>query len=1189
MSGVGGPGRLGAGFGLGTAAANGPRRFTRIEAITAGALVALVVGVAVGFAVLGHPAVATRASVFGGSAVIDDSVGGPVVVDLADGSPTLRLTGVAAQVGAAGEAEVAAVGLGDGTLLLDRQTGTVNFVGPDQLVVAPKGAGVALPGPADAHLAHAYRSGDKAFVTRQGPTSTTVSLVGRATVSVAALLEDSATTGATPASQHVPVAAATIGPMLSESGTAVAADGGLWVLVQDGGPGAARLVEVVPARHWRTLEVRPVGAAGVVHQSEAISAGSPPPGGSSPTASSSAPGVARKTVVAALASVRRPSLGQSSAPPTTVVALATATSIRLLAPQHLARPQRTISLRSLRPRSIGSVEAIEAVRGAVGSALFAYQTQSGWYLVGADLATGRQIGPVRVTGPAGTGFGGRRPPFGLLDPVDQGGTIFALVQATQGARPVMVRIDARRGQATVQPLRSDPGGLYPLVAAEQPVWQHGQILVDGPRVIFNNPDSELAVIVFTNEGDRAKVIDKGSAVDINPSAPPSDQVLPRSTAKASAPSPPSSKSSPTPVRAAPQPVDPALACRTSQQKPNVPQVAPPRPATHAVTLSWTYPLIDPEDCEPSSYTVSATALDGAPQPSPSTVAVTGQTALVFGGLRSSTTYRFVVTAYINHSATSSNPVDATTSAEGPNPPSAVTATANGTTGWSVTWQPCAGTCPSNEPAGAYSVIGRACAGSFIGQPPTVQAPAGASSAAVPFSAEPGLLGSSMTFIVQPIGANGLLGAPSAPSACVEGWREPEVSAITLDAAEPPPAPGSTTATAVLTVTPSPGAAEAGVFGSGTTDFVFSVGGHSQPPTTSPRATFTGLQPGAAETTQVTIYPAGFPRAAVVVDGPSLTPTVPWPADLAMTASAHVQSFVSGTVTATFHDAFGAAPPGTALSLQASGAILCANEETPVRPTAVQRTTGTDGQLALSLSLFSGDLGGQCTLQVSLSEVGTDIHGGPSPVLTAGFDAGRPGGFSATWDPPPQYPYDAPANVVVTARGDAGSVTGWTATVISPSGCDVTGQSPTADDSVPLALASCVSAAARAMSAAGETSASFDVTVEVSWSGPLGLGSQSEQLTLAPETLTSYPPSVPSPPTTSSAPGSTKRSSGSSTGSSSTGSSGAGSSSPASGGSAPGSTKRSSGSSTGSSSTGSSGAGSSSSGPGGSSPASGGSS
>ena len=1210
-------------FGLGPSTSNGPRRFTRTEAAVAAGLAAVLVLVVATFAVVGRPATATRAAAFGGSVVIDDTRGGPVVVDLADGAATLRLTGVAAQVGATSEADVAAVPLANGTLLVNRTTGTVNFVDPDELVVAPSGAGVALPGPPGATAAAVFPDGDHAYVARLAPGATSLSLVSRSTV--AQLSRPGRGTSSPPAvlAAGVTVATATTGVLAGGPGQAVAAGGDLWALVRSAG-GTVHLVQIVPAGAGRPLAVTDRGAVvGVTATGNApvppapqlsaapvlaalgSSAAAPLPSasggaaGGSAAAGSGSGGTGGTAAGAAAPAAAQGGAGTSGA---RSVALATATSIRLLAraPASQAPVVATV------PFAARAVTAIVPVRSDVGGVLFAYRTTAGWFLVGIRTGSGRRIGPVAVTGPRSTGFAGaigagagatrttrtgagaagtvagpargtaavgaHSAPVDLVDPVVADGAIYTLVAAVGGTeaspaaapatttRPTMVRIDPSTGRASVLAVGADTSGAYPLVGpAEQPDWAHEEIIADGPRVVIDDPDAELAVVVHTNQADVATTIDKGSAVDINPSAPAGDQVLPGGGPGGTPGSGSGGAASHRVPKttAASQLVDAALACRTSQQKPNVPQVAQPQAATHAVLLSWTYPLIDPEDCAPSSYTVTATGVGGVPDPVPPTVEVTGQTSLEFTGLRSSSTYQFVVTAYIGHNSTSAPPVAATTNAEGPNAAASVTARGDGSTGWHVQWTPCQHQCVSTEPAATWTVTAFACSGSYLGTAPTLQVPASQDQVTVPFTASPGSLGASLRFTVQPVGANGLLGDPTSTPSCSQGWRAPDATAIHLDAAEPPP--NGPTASATLTVTPPPGIADVTVYGSDTTDFVFAVGGVAQPPTTQASAVFPGLQPGTSYATQVTVYPAGHPQAAVVIAGPPVAPTVPWPGDLSVSTSTTVQSFVSGQLTATVHDAFGGVPPGTPMGLAAAGSIVCDNEETQVPALAVQRGPGTDGTVTIGLSAASGDFGGACTLALSLTEPATNVHGGPSPTLQTPFTVPDRGVISATWDPAPSFPYSASPQVAVTATGNAGAVTGWTATVVSPSGCTVSATSPRPDGTVRLDLGSCQAAVLTAMRNAGQTQMPFDAVVEVAWSGLAALGPQFETLQLPAVTLVEPGSTATAAPS----PGS------SGSGSSGSGSSGSGSSSPGSSGSGS--------SSTGSSSTGSSGSGSSGSG------------
>ena len=68
--------------------------------------------------------------------------------------------------------------------------------------------------------------------------------------------------------------------------------------------------------------------------------------------------------------------------------------------------------------------------------------------------------------------------------------------------------------------------------------------------------------------------------------------------------------------------------------------------SRSLQLAWTYPLLDTQDCVPSTYTVAVTATDnGAPAP-PGTATVQGQDGANLVGLFPNTDYRVVVTAYL---------------------------------------------------------------------------------------------------------------------------------------------------------------------------------------------------------------------------------------------------------------------------------------------------------------------------------------------------------------------------------------------------------------------------------------------------------------------------------------------------------------------------------------------------------------
>ena len=238
--------------------------------------------------------------------------------------------------------------------------------------------------------------------------------------------------------------------------------------------------------------------------------------------------------------------------------------------------------------------------------------------------------------------------------------------------------------------------------------------------------------------------------------------------------------------------------------------------------------------------------------------VNGQTQIQFIGLRPSTTYQAVVTAYINLQSTPSAPVTFTTAARGPDEPAAVRTVADGKGDWVVSWTSCT-SADCVVPAAEWNVVGTACGGSFVGQPPNLQVTGTQRSITINANAL-GLLGDSVSFSVQGSLASGLAGNPRSDQACTEAWRPPTSAAITLGADG---AVSGQTVTATLQVS-TQGGQSVQAFGSKGTQFVYRIGPATVGPTTKARLTVPGLQAGRAYATSVQIYPTGHPRALVTV-------------------------------------------------------------------------------------------------------------------------------------------------------------------------------------------------------------------------------------------------------------------------------------------------------------------------------------
>ena len=747
--------RSAADFGLATRENEGAVRLRRRQRI-GGTLVALaLLGAGASFAANGTPAQAKQPSLFGGAVVLNDTHD-PVVLDLATGQPALQLVGVTTEVGApsASSSQVSVVPVQGGTLLLDNLTGSFNFLGQGGVLVKTTGGGVGLPPHAGTTSAAAFAAGPDAYIVRYAPHSAEIDLVSEATVQIAAELTSNAASKHTAVNRPVQLlGAATAGGSIANQASApylegqvVTANGNLFALVDTGH--ATRLVEIAQVRGDKLSR-------------------------------SDATQLARGTVAALNSGPVRP------ANKTQGVALATPGGIETFVPGRRTRSATV-------PGSAATT-TIVPVGNSAGDLWFIYQSgQATDRLVGVDLATGALVGaPLALANvPQGT----------FRSPVLAADAIYALVDDGSPTPPLVV-VDPSTGK--VAPLPGVP--TYPRNKVESPTFRTPEILAIGPRVIFNNPDSDFAVVVFTDGSAPPLKVDKESKATpkIDPGAlgatvsvknvhsatttttAHSQGSTPTSTAT-TIPSTATSTSLPPVV--APQRVTVLQSCSNTKQKPHEPQMLPAVPATNSVQLSWSYPLLTSEDCEPTSYVVTATAQGGGPTPAQTSFVVNGGTTFDFPGLRSSTTYLFVVSAYIGKASTQSAPLAVTTEAEGPDAPTSVTTSADGATGWTVSWTTCApDQCKSADTVAEWRIIGTACGGSDVSSPPMLDVPGGAQStqtaqsAQVSFSSYPGLVGDQMSFQVQGIGADGLVGNPTQDGSCTQGWRAPNSSLISLQA------------------------------------------------------------------------------------------------------------------------------------------------------------------------------------------------------------------------------------------------------------------------------------------------------------------------------------------------------------------------------------------------------------------------
>jgi hypothetical protein len=650
------------------------------------------------------------------------------------------------------------------------------------------------------------------------------------------------------------------------------------------------------------------------------------------------------------------------------------------------------------------------VSGAQGALWYAAHLATGWVLYGVTPA-GRLLGPHPMGAiPATTD---------LASPAYSSGALYTM--ATNGSgQPALWKIALPTG--TVTTVAGEAA--YPRKSRlERVAFSGTQVVGSGPRIIFDNPESLLGVVVFTDGSHAPVVFDKSVAVTVSATGPVALAGR-RATARKGA----AARTTPTTVAPTPPPsvaplVSQQVNCATTTETPRSPQITTTVAAAHSVLVGWSYPLLDSQDCEPDSWAITVRNLQG-PQPDQPERLESGQLQYEFSGLRPTTTYSVTVTAYIAHQSTPSAPAQFTTAATGPDAPTSVRTASDGRGDWIVSWTPCtAATC--YVPAATWTVTGAACTAGFVGQPPSLQVPGGQDSVTINADSL-GLLGSSLTFQVQGQTASGLDGDPTGDHTCTQAWRPPNPAVINVSAAAVPA--GDTVTATVDVATDGTPASEA--YGSDATDFTYHVGDRTVGPTTAATATISGLAAGQSYTPTVVVTPVGHPGASVTLTGAPFTRNLSWPAALAEdTSPAVITSDPNlGSVTASF-------PGAPDIPLAATGQLTCGALSEPVAGDLDRAQ-----QLVVPVNLI--DIGGTCILSVTLSEIRTHEYGVPSPRLSSGFQIGTlvdGSTFSTSY----QYSALPPTGFSVTAvingaNGDEGAR--WDFQVVSPPSCQQVGAS-----------------------------------------------------------------------------------------------------------------------------------------------------
>jgi hypothetical protein len=911
----------------------GPGQHTRRLGPTGAAAGLLAAGVLVGglvwSAATGQAPPSEKPQIFGGSLVLDDYR--PLtVIDLATGSVTVRLEGVYAQVGASNYSDVEAVQTTAGTMLVNRVTGEFNMLGKDDYVLGPAVGGVSLGPLAGETGAAGFAAGPLTYIVRYAPQST-VSLVGAATAEAAA--EAVATRSHRPVR---PLGFARLPGRADEGpGGAAVAGGALWVLEAKAGAGGGKCT----LERLRPSPAAPLGLAAV-----AVSTLPIPCSRAALESTGSALALAVPGAVEFFHQKGRP----------LVATTATTKAMRRFLP----------------------------VNGAAGRAYFLLAGPRGWSLLDAS-PEGELTGPFPLSA-----FGPGSEP---VPPAYSRGLLYSLDQAQPG-QPTLWTINPEEG--AMKPVRGAP--TYPAKSVtEKASFAGAEVLVDGPRVVFNNPDSLLAVVVFTDGSHPPVIVDKSDAIVVSAAGPgdvnvkalrpkhkqPHNEAHQRGRARHTGPptTAPVTTTVPTTLPPPPQPVVPAAAqaagqqvnCATTTEKPYQPQVTSVDPSDQSALVSWSYHLLDEQDCLPSTWSVTLATLGGGPEPAQPVQFVNGQQQLLVTGLYPGTTYRGFVTAYIGKQSTPSAPFSFRTTAVGPGAPASVTEAADGRGGWLVSWVPCRRGQGCLVPAVKWTVVGTSCGPGYVAHPPVISVPGGSTSISVNDGDSLGLLGDSLQFSVEGLSSAGLIGAPTQAKRCSQAWEAPNAADLAVAAAG---VPSGQTVTAQISVAILHGVSPVLALGGDKVSFTYNVAGHTVGPTLSPRASVPGLSPTRLYQATVTVTPAGQPQAAVTLTSPQFSKSLPWPAGLSLLVSGSAGPDANaGTALATFH----ALPAGQFL---AEGKITCASVAVPVSGPVV------GSQFVAGVNL--DEMGGACTMSLTLTSTQSpDPYGVPSPLLSAQFTIG----------------------------------------------------------------------------------------------------------------------------------------------------------------------------------------------------------
>ncbi len=418
----------------------------------------------------------------------------------------------------------------------------------------------------------------------------------------------------------------------------------------------------------------------------------------------------------------------------------------------------------------GTVEDIMAASDAQGRLVFLYRTSTGWTEVTAptDGSASAQVHQLTTISANAA----------LVTPAESDGHLYTMDTTGTG--------DLWQIEADGSAHRIIGAPTYPVLPNEKRDLSQAQVFARGSRVIFNSRNNYDAEVVFSDGSHAPRRIYKHSAVQVDPSGA---TTLATGSTKHTKPVKPGTKPPKVrpPTRPA-QPVNDKVDCTTTRQTPHIPIVQLGSVGSRSVQLQWTYPLLDPQDCAPSTYTVS-TKLDNPDAPAPpGTITVNGQTGVTLTGLFPDTDYSIVVTAYLNRDDHTSAPaIPVHTSVEGPAAPTNLHTSVDDNGNWSINWQSCGGIKTGCVPVTSWQIIPRFCDGRGLSNAPQTISLVGDPTLHLwhyAYQGNDGLLGRGLSFTVEGIGTHGTIGAPASDNNCSYSWTNPVKSAISVAASAP---------------------------------------------------------------------------------------------------------------------------------------------------------------------------------------------------------------------------------------------------------------------------------------------------------------------------------------------------------------------------------------------------------------------